>query len=132
MAGAPRLIVVALLAISPIGCAQAFPNPTDRMPDGAQPISLATDPPAASNSGCPLLSTGGTLVRDARTGFAVSNDAFTQPMIWPYRYTAAIVDGKAVLFDAAGDAVAKEGDQIRATGWEDDSSFHACAGIERV
>lgn len=122
-----RWLIVAVFAISAVGCAQG-------VPDGAQRLFLATDPPHASgDGGCPLELGGGTLLRDERTGFAFGITNVTEPVIWPYGYTAALVDGAALLVDPAGHIVAKEGDLVEATGWGGgDSGFHACTAVQRV
>jgi hypothetical protein len=114
--------LLTIVALSAIGCQQ-------RVPDGAQQLPLSTDPPTGSDSGCPAQEGGGPLVRYDPTGFAFGNRTITEPVIWPYGYSAAIVDGYAVLVDPAGNIVAVEGDQVRAEGWLDGFTFHACADV---
>jgi len=119
-----RLICAAalLLAMTSTGCA---------VPPGAVSMDLATDPPLSANTGCPLALAGGTLVRDHRSGFALRNGDQVETVSWPYGYSMVEVDGTAVLLDANGREVAREGDIVQATGGGG-MPFHACMDVHRV
>ncbi len=53
--------------------------------------------------------------------------------MWPFGYSARLVDGQIELLDDSGEFVAREGDTVQAGGgFGANNLFYACAGLQRV
>jgi hypothetical protein len=74
---------------------------------------------------------GGTLVRNDQSGLGFDHGGSVEPVIWPYGYTMALADGRAVLIDPNGTQVAREGDVVTATGGGG-YPFEACRDVSLV
>ena len=71
----------------------------------------------------------GTLVPDPRTGLALATSTGERmPVMWPFGYSARLVDGEIELLDGSGAFVAREGDLIQMGGGSGANGlFYACA-----
>ena len=106
--------------------------PVQPTPEPPGAIDLATRP--GPDGACFEALGGGVLARNSRTGLGFAGYARSTEgdVIWPFGYSARIEDGLAVLVDAAGRIVAREGDPLRLSGGfidTDDFVFAAC-GID--
>jgi len=75
----------------------------------------------------------GTLVPDPRTGLALATpDGGRTPVMWPFGYSARLVDGEIELVDDSGEFVACEGDVVQmGGGFGANGLFYSCAqGIQ--
>ncbi len=71
----------------------------------------------------------GTLVPDPRSGLAIAAPTGERtPVMWPFGYSARLVDGVIELLDDAGTFVAREGDAVEmGGGLGPNGFFFACA-----
>lgn len=123
--GAGALLVV---AIAVTGC-----TPAATLPPGASAVEafgIRTAP--VEPQACMDALLGGTLVRHVQSGLGVSSEGALTAVEWPFRYSARLVDGRVVLFDETGRAVAAEGDEITVGGGFGNQFWHACAPVNRV
>ena len=58
----------------------------------------------------------------------IGADGTMTPVVWPFGYTARNELGRLVLLDAAGNAVAREGDEVALGGGTDEKFWYACGG----
>jgi len=95
-------------------------------------ITLLTE--AARPQACMDALAQGTLVPDPRSGLALATPAGERtPVMWPFGYSARLVDGQIELLDDSGEFVAREGDTVQAGGgFGANNLFYACAGLQRV
>jgi hypothetical protein len=117
-----RLLVLAALVASTGGCvlgeASRAPIPTRRpLPPGV--VALPDYPPceAVAAPGIPCVYAGHLVVgvlheRDACVWIATPLEA---QVLWPFGYSARF--DPFMVFDNAGNVVAREGDEISAEGW---------------
>ena len=77
---------------------------------------LRTGPENAGNA-CDAALIAGTLARSDATGLGVANDeGVVDPVVWPFGFTIGQDLMTALLIDATGRTVAREGDRIEAGG----------------
>jgi hypothetical protein len=96
-------------------------------------ISLLTEPAPAQ--ACMDALARGTLVPDPRSGLALASPTGERtPVMWPFGYSARLVDAVIELVDSSGNFVAREGDTVEMGGGFGGSGlFYACGdGIRRV
>ena len=95
-------------------------------------ITLLTE--AARPQACMDALAQGTLVPDPRSGLALATTGGERtPVMWPFGYSARLVDGQIELLDDSGEFVAREGDTVQAGGgFGAGGMFYACAGLQRV
>ena len=108
------------------------PSPTPaRSPDITE-IRLFTEPQPAQ--ACMDALAMGTLVPDTRSGLGYAGpDGVAKPVMWPFGYTARLVDNAIELYDASGAFVAREGDQIQMGGGSGANNlFYACEGSVEI
>ena len=77
----------------------------------------------------------GTLVPDTRSGLGIASaDGFRTPVMWPFGYSAILVEEVIQLIDDEGNVVAVEGDVVSMGGGSGAGGlFYACAGsVQRV
>jgi len=76
----------------------------------------------------------GTLVPDPRSGLGFAGpDGVSNPVMWPFGYTARLVDNEIELYDADGAFVAREGDRIEMGGGNGANNlFYACGGSVQI
>jgi hypothetical protein len=75
-------------------------------------IALAVQPPPVGNA-CNEALGRGRLVADPRSGLAIAGgDGRSEPVMWPFGFSAALVDGRIFLVDQNGQAIAGEGDTV--------------------
>lgn len=75
----------------------------------------------------------GTLVPDPRTGLGLANGAERTPVMWPFGYSARLVDGVIELVDGSARFVAREGDAVEVGGgFGANGLFYACTGLQIV
>lgn len=77
----------------------------------------------------------GTLVPDPRSGLALATSSGERmAVMWPFGFSAHLVDTDIVLVDESGELVAREGDVIQMGGGSGANGlFYACAeGIQVV
>lgn len=105
-------------------------EPTTATPDGSQ-LDLATvdEPATGAIDLCPMALAQATLVRNPRTGLGFTSGlGDVRDVVWPAGYTAWIEGGLAVLRDASGELVAREGDIVRSGGgFTTDGRWYACS-----
>ena len=119
--GATLLVALAITACS--GTPAATVAPTD-------PPTVAIRTAPAGNLACMDALMSGTLARHAGTGLGVTAaDGQQMAVEWPFRYSAWVVDGRIVLLDETGKAVAREGDKIQAGGGFGNAMWHACGSV---
>ena len=119
--GATLLVALAITACS--GTPAATVAPTD-------PPTVAIRTAPAGNLACMDALMSGTLARHAATGLGVTSaDGQQMAVEWPFRYSARVVDGRIVLLDETGKAVAREGDKIQVGGGFGNAVWHACAPV---
>ncbi len=97
-----------------------------------EPITLLTE--AARPQACMDALAQGTLVPDPRSGLALATAGGERtPVMWPFGYSARLVDGQIELLDDSGEFVAREGDTVQAGGgFGAGGMFYACAGLQRL
>ena len=121
-----RLVAGLLLVVAVAACGSpAAPSPTPSLEFG---IRTAPQQPDA----CMDALIGGTLARHPQSGLGIANEAEQTPVEWPFRYSARVVEGRVILFDETGKAVAAEGDEITVGGGFGNQFWHACAPVNRV
>jgi hypothetical protein len=76
----------------------------------------------------------GTLVPDPRSGLALATPTGERiPVMWPFGYSARLVDAVIELVDSSGNFVAREGDTVEmGGGFGANGLFYACTGLKRV
>jgi len=137
------LFITALAVFAVAGCGAASPptaTPLLATPSPATPppathvsITLLTEPAPAQ--ACMDALAQGTLVPDPRSGLALATSTGERmPVMWPFGYSARLVDGEIELVDGTGAFVAREGDVIQMGGGSGANGlFYACAeGIQVV
>lgn len=130
------LCIAALFAV--VGCSAgptatgSPPAPTSSPAATPESIALLTEPAPAQ--ACMGALAQGTLVPDPRSGLGiVSPGGERTPVMWPFGYSARLVDGVIELVDNTGTFVAREGDTVAiGGGFGGNGLFYACAGLERV
>lgn len=115
-------LVVGLTAVMVAACASE-PAPSST----PQSITLLTQPAPAQ--GCDDALAQGTLVPDPRSGLALaSGNGERTPVMWPFGYSARLVDGVIELVDSSGALVAREGDMVQMGGGFGASGlFYSCS-----
>ena len=115
---------------------QTHPVPTS-MPsttpaETPEAITLLTE--AARPQACMDALAQGTLVPDPRSGLALATAGGERtPVMWPFGYSARLIDGQIDLLDDSGKFVAREGDTVQAGGgFGANNLFYACAGLQRL
>lgn len=125
------LCITALALFAMVGCS-AYPQAT-ATPPAATPetITLLTEPAPAE--ACDDALAQGTLVPDPRSGLALATGAERTPVMWPFGYSARLVDGQIELVDGSGTFLAREGDTVQVGGgFGANGLFYACAGVQRL
>lgn len=91
-------------------------------------IQLLTQP--RPEDACNEALATGTLVADPRTGLLIASAAGERTAVmWPFGYSARLVDNVIELYDAEGRYVAREGDLVSMGGGSGANNFfYACAG----
>jgi hypothetical protein len=76
----------------------------------------------------------GTLVPDPQSTLAIAApDGMRTRVMWPFGYSAQLVENVLELYDADGAYVAREGDQIEMSGgFGAGDLFYACGGTVRI
>lgn len=121
-----RLVAGALLVIAVAACgSSAAPTPTPSLEFGIRTAAQTFD-------ACMDALIGGTLARHPQSGLGIANEGEQTPVEWPFRYSARVIDGRVILFDETGKAVAAEGDEITVGGGFGNQFWHACAPVNRV
>jgi hypothetical protein len=107
------LTLVLVLAAMAVGLVPADPPEPSMTTDGL-PILVAPPRPRSRMpvTPCPQEGFEGTLRRDAATGLTIDDAT----VAWPHDYSAILDGGVAVLLDARGAPVAREGDVVRVDG----------------
>ena len=129
-----RAIGLAALLLALIGCASPLASPSPSSSPSPGPILirvLTQEPPPPGGRPCMEALLEGVLVAHDRFGIAVADPAgFVRPVIWPFGYAAAQVDGRLALLDERGLPVAAVGDPVRLTGGETSSNgaWETCGG----
>jgi hypothetical protein len=104
-------------------------------PGSLIPLWTSAPPPVINGDEvCRSALGGGRLARHPDSGLGVRN-AFgeVQPIVWPFGFEARDDYGVAVLVDADGVVVAREGDFVQfAGGFNVDSVFAACGAVEVI
>ena len=132
------VFIIALLTAA--ACNAGGGNPTTAPPSGAPAtasaaptpdlteIQLLTEP-QPSDACMDALATG-TLVPDPTTGLAIaSGNGERTTVMWPFGYTARLVDNVIELYDDHGIFVAREGDVVSmGGGFGANNLFYACGG----
>jgi hypothetical protein len=119
-----------VIALISLACGAA-PGPTTA--PTPETIALATQPQPFD--ACNDALAQGTLVADPQTGLALAAPNGERTLVsWPFGYYARLEDGQIVLVDAAGQAIAAEGDMVQmGGGFGAGNVFAACGGsVERV
>ena len=117
------LFGLAVAAVLLAGCtADQSPTPSP------ESIALLTEPAPAQ--ACMEALAMGTLVFDPRSTLAIGGPSGERtPVMWPFGYSARLVDGTLELLDNRGQLVAREGDRIEmGGGFGAGNLFYACSG----
>ena len=103
----------------------AAPSDPNATPRGADQLPLTTFPREAA--ACEQSLGAGVLAINGRTGLGfVVEPGEEVDVTWPYGWSAHREDGVAVLVDASGRIVAREGERITAGGGWGEGTFRAC------
>lgn len=136
------LFIIALAAAAITGCSGAAPPATASAaatppaatqpaptPAGPTPVSITLLTESAPAQACMDALAQGTLVPDPRTGLALAtSDGQRMPVMWPFGYSARLVDAQIELLDGSGALVAREGDTVQMGGGSGQNGlFFACA-----
>ena len=113
---------------APIATPAASPAPS---PDVTE-IQIFTE--AQPAQACMDALAMGRLVPDTRSGLGFAGpDGVSNPVMWPFGYTARLVDNEIELHDSEGAFVAREGDQIEMGGGSGANGlFFACGGSVQI
>ena len=121
-----RRVAAALLVVAVAACgSSAAPTSTPSLEFGIRTAAQTFD-------ACMDALIGGTLARHPQSGLGIANEGEQTPVEWPFRYSARVVEGRVILFDETGKAVAAEGDEITVGGGFGNQLWHACAPVNRV
>lgn len=129
-AGGLALVVVVLIA-----AASVWLHAEGGAGIGGQPLAIRTEP-AYPTGFCSQALLGS--VRIERSGsqlvFEMVTTAELVPIVWPYGYSARVVDGRAELLAADGSVVGREGDVLEQLGGGLGANdiFHVCAVGDRA
>ncbi len=136
------LFIIALALAATTGCSGAAPpataTPAATAPSathsppaqaGPTPVSITLLTEPAPAQACMDALAQGTLVPDPRTGLALAtSDGQRMPVMWPFGYSARLVNGEIELLDDSGAFVAREGDTVQMGGGSGQNGlFFACA-----
>ena len=120
-----RLPVTALVALLVIGGGVFVWNAANAVPDGLS-LAIKTEPnPPTSNACMEAVLADAHVTHRGRELVTVSG--LGVEIVWPYGYTARLVDGKALVLDAGGNPVVREGETFDGGGgFGADDAWHLC------
>lgn len=125
-----RLVAGALLVVAVAACGS--PAVTSPAAATGSAIEFGIRTAAQQFDACMDALMSGTLARHPQSGLGIANEGEQTPVEWPFRYSARVIEGRVILLDETGKAVAAEGDAITVGGGFGNQFWHACAPVNRV
>ncbi len=108
MRASVRALLIAVSMVLILGCATS--------PTASSEVRVATSTQGAFDVGCPAALIEGELIADESSGTAIHNASGWTDVVWPFGFSARLVDQRSEVVDAAGSTVAKTGETVKLSG----------------